>query len=140
PRVEALGATNEGMPDVQWSVENSVDDMARLGQDIHNDNPGEELNYHGLINATQPNEREGRNYGYPVCYAISEPSTVTGIAGGARTGMQITGGQPTGQLNDAYCEAETVSPRLTFQAHMAPLDVKFKHDGSAAYISFHGSW
>lgn len=53
--------------------------MARLGDDIHNDNPGEELNYHGLINSTEPNEQEGKNYGYPICYAVWETSTVTGV-------------------------------------------------------------
>lgn len=113
--------------------------MNRLGQDIHNDNPGEELNYHGPINSTEPNELEGKNYGYPICYAVWETSTITGV-NGVRVGMQITSGQPSGQYTDAWCEAETEEPRLTFPSHTAPLDVKFKQDGSAAYISFHGSW
>lgn len=63
--------------------------MARLGQDIHNDNPGEELNYHGLINSTEPNEQEGKNHGYPVCYAVWETSTVTG-ADNVRVGVSWT--------------------------------------------------
>lgn len=124
---------------MQWSVENSVDGMVRLGQDIHKDNPGEELNYHGRINATEPNDKEGLNYGYPVCYAVWDTSTVRGIDG-VRVGMQITGGLPSDEYTDAWCAANTEEPRLTFAAHTAPLDIKFRRNGSAAFISFHGSW
>lgn len=63
--------------------------MARLGDDIHNDNPGEELNYHGLINSTEPNEQEGKNYGYPACYAVWETSTITGVDS-VRVGVSCT--------------------------------------------------
>ncbi|CAI4210728.1 unnamed protein product [Parascedosporium putredinis] len=95
-----------------WSVENSVDNMQRLGQDVHNENPGEELNYHGLVNSTAPNEFLGKNYGYPGCYAVWEPSLITGIDGGAKVGMQVTSMEsPDTQNTDA-----------------------------AAYVSFHGSW
>jgi len=115
--------------------------MQRLGQDVHNENPGEELNYHGLINSTTPNEFLGKNYGYPGCYAVWEPPLITGIEGGAKVGMQVTSMEsPDTQNTDAYCLAETEPPRLTFHSHTAPLDVKFLHDGSAAYVSFHGSW
>lgn len=113
--------------------------MMRLGQDIHKNNPGEELNYHGLINSTDSNGQEYKNYGYPVCYAVWDTSTVPGVEN-PRVGMQITDGQPSGEHTDAWCEANTEEPRLTFSAHMAPLDVKFRPDGSAAFISFHGSW
>ena len=109
-------------------------DMDRLGQDIHNDNPGEELNYHGLVNSTERNEREGKNYGYPVYFAIWETLTVTGVDN-ARVGMQITGGQPTGEYTDTWCAANTEEPRLTLPAHTAPLDIKFRHDGSAVSIN-----
>lgn len=54
--------------------------------------------------------------------------------------MQITGGEPTEEHTDEWCASDTEEPRLTFPAHTAPLDVKFLNDGSAAFISFHGSW
>jgi glucose/arabinose dehydrogenase len=49
-----------------WSVENSADQIQRGGYDIHKDDPGEELNYHG--NLSDVGER-GPNYGY-VCSHI----------------------------------------------------------------------
>lgn len=49
-----------------WSVENSADQIQRGGYDIHTDDPGEELNYHG--NLSDVGER-GPNYGY-VCSHI----------------------------------------------------------------------
>jgi glucose/arabinose dehydrogenase len=115
--------------------------MARLGKDIHQNNPGEEMNYHGVINMTA-NPYEGANYGYPDCFAIWDPSTVDGLPGGSRTapGMQITLEEGDGDYNDTYCLKQTTPPRLTFPAHTAPLDVKFTGNGSSAYISFHGSW
>ena len=51
-----------------YSVENSVDNFEREGQNIHANNPGEELNFHGFLNGTQTTE-QGGNYGYPSCYA-----------------------------------------------------------------------
>lgn len=42
-------------------------------------------------------------------------------------------------VNDTTCATAKVAPRLTFPAHMAPLDLLFEPDGSAAYVSFHGS-
>lgn len=45
-----------------YSVENSVDQMTRMGEDIHATNPGEELNYLGtMVNNTSPNQ--GSNFG-----------------------------------------------------------------------------
>lgn len=117
----------------QWSVENGLDDMRRNGQDIHNDNPGEELNFHGRVNETN-NGRYGQNFGYPYCHAIWQ--SVQGFS----VGQQIIQGNPSGQFTDSYCQSQTLPPRLTFPAHMAPLDVKFHPNGRSAYISFHGSW
>jgi glucose/arabinose dehydrogenase len=121
-------------------VENSVDNLERNGVDIHNSNPGEELNQHGFPNATS--ERFGANYGYPGCFAIYDTSNVDGFPGGAEVGKQMagveSGGQDLGFTDDDCQQAE--APRVTFGSHLAPLDIKFKADGSAAYVSFHGSW
>lgn len=48
-------------------------------------------------------------------------------------------GEQNNTVNDTFC-AERTPPRLTFQAHMAPLDLKFNNSATEAWISFHGSW
>lgn len=124
---------------VKWSVENSIDNMKRAGVDIHNTNPGEELNFHGLPGDTG-GAVYGRNYGYPACVAIWDSGSVRGFPGGAATGKQMVGDQMPRNYTDAFCRDETVAPYITFGAHLAPLDIEFQDDGSAAYISMHGSW
>ncbi|OLN88319.1 L-sorbosone dehydrogenase 1 [Colletotrichum chlorophyti] len=121
-----------------WSVENSLDDMERNGVDIHNDNPGEELNYHGSYKAAS-NPYKGANYGYPNCFAVWEPSTIVGVPD-VQVGSQVIQGSPSGNITDQYCQTVPIAPRLTFTAHTAPLDIKFHPKGKSAYISFHGSW
>ncbi|KAK8045222.1 hypothetical protein PG993_005246 [Apiospora rasikravindrae] len=106
----SVGVAEEPTTGGIFSVENSVDEMFRDGTDVHQDNPGEELNFHGFLNAST----EGQGGQFPQ----NQSST----------------------LNDTTCNEERVSPRLTFQAHMAPLDIKFAPDGNTAFISFHGSW
>lgn len=48
-------------------------------------------------------------------------------------------GDQNNTINDTFC-AERTPPRLTFQAHMAPLDLKFNNSASDAWVTFHGSW
>lgn len=119
-----------------WSVENSVDNLQRSGIDIHVDNPGEELNYHGTLENI-----EGGNYGYPVCYALWSTDAPFPSIGTMTTGSQFApdrrGNQSTS--NDTACNTLYKSPELTFQAHTAPLDIKFDKDGGNAFVSFHGS-
>jgi glucose/arabinose dehydrogenase len=116
-----------------YSVENSVDEVTRDGIDIHTDNPGEELNFHGYLNDTSARG----NYGYPNCFALW--STDVPDLGALTVGSQFASMQ-NGTINDTYCTKEVVAPRLTFQAHTAPLDIIFQPNGSEAYVSFHGSW
>lgn len=115
-----------------YSVENSVDDIERNGQDIHENNPGEELNYLGTISAPS-----GRNYGYPYCFAAWNVSAIPDS--NLTVGQQFATGTPNSTINDTYC-ADQEAPRLTFQAHMAPLDILFNNSGTEAWVSFHGSW
>jgi glucose/arabinose dehydrogenase len=120
-------------------VENSVDNLERNGVDIHNSNPGEELNFHGFPNETS--ENFGANYGYPGCFAIYDTSNIADYPGGAEIGKQMAGIQAGGEdlgFTDEDCQ-QRVAPRITFGSHLAPLDVEFR-DGNAAYIAFHGSW
>ena len=127
----------------QWSVENSVDNLFRGSLDIHNSNPGEELNFHGYPNSTS--EYFGDNFGYPGCFAIYDTSNVQNYPGGAQVGLQMTGtalNSPDIGRSDEQCRDEHTAPRVTFGSHLAPLDIKFKPggEGSHAYIAFHGSW
>ena len=64
----SVGVAEEPTTGGIFSVENSVDEMSRDGTDVHQDNPGEELNFHGFLNAST--EGQGGNYGYPDCFAL----------------------------------------------------------------------
>ena len=120
-----------------YSVENSVDEIMREGTDIHENNPGEEMNFHGYLNGTEY-ARQGSNYGYPYCYAVWVPDEIPDN-NNIKIGSQFAMGDQNITINDTYC-AEQTPPRLTFQAHMAPLDIKFNNSGTEAWVTFHGSW
>ncbi|KAG5970014.1 hypothetical protein E4U55_001876 [Claviceps digitariae] len=122
-----------------WSADNGIDEMKRKGLDVHNSNPGEELNFHGLPNDTT-SKYHGKNYGYPPCVTIFDPSNVYGYPGGAKTGLPMVGDQMPSTYTDEWCRTNTVAPFITFGSHLAPLDIKFRPDGRSALISFHGSW
>lgn len=100
-------------------------------------NPGEELNYHGLMNDSS-SATFGANYGYPTCLAARDP-TVLPDNNGMQVGTQFAYGPLGGNNTDEVCKTKQV-PRLTFPAHTAPIDHKFTADGSALWVSFHGSW
>lgn len=118
-----------------FTVENSVDDISRDGVDFHNNNPGEKLQYMGtLLNNTSPNQ--GSNFGYPECFAAWAPRAVPQPPKGLKVGQQFSISKST---TDAQCRQRT-APRLVFDAHTAPLDIKFESPaGRTAYITFHGS-
>lgn len=94
-----------------WSVENSIDQLSRNGVDIHQNNPGEELNFLGYLNGTKE-QTQGTDFGYPYCYTAWNPSEMPDNG-------NITVGTPfaSASSNDSMC-AGTTAPRLTFQAHM----------------------
>lgn len=57
-----VGIAEEPSSGGLYSVENSVDEMTRMGVDIHATNPAEELNYLGtMMDNTSPNQ--GSNFG-----------------------------------------------------------------------------
>ena len=121
-----------------YTVENSVDQMTRNGQDIHDTNPAEELNFLGYLNGTQ-SSNQGRNFGYPECYTAWDVGTIPDFSG--VVGQQFAIGDLSATNNDSMCsEAERQAPRLGFHPHMAPLDILFNDAGTAAWITFHGSW
>ncbi|KLU87247.1 hypothetical protein MAPG_06248, partial [Magnaporthiopsis poae ATCC 64411] len=57
-----------------WSVDNSIDNMQRFGAQVHNDNPAEELNFHGKIEPG--NKLLGGNFGYPTCVTARRLDTL----------------------------------------------------------------
>jgi glucose/arabinose dehydrogenase len=125
-----------------YSVENSADQITRGGQDIHENNPGDEMNFHGYLNGTRYSP-QGQNYGYPYCFAAWDVSDIPNNANlSIGSQFSIDGPAPlTHSLakTDAYC-AQQIPPRLTFQAHTAPLDIVFNNSGTEAWTTFHGSW
>lgn len=101
-----------------YSVENSADQLNRSGVDVHTDNPGEEMNFHGYLNGTVY-AAQGSNYGYPYCFAAWAPSELPDNSN-LTVGSQFAAGDQNSTINDTYCASQT-PPRLTFQAHMVSL-------------------
>ncbi|GAB1315408.1 hypothetical protein MFIFM68171_05618 [Madurella fahalii] len=120
-----------------YAVENSMDGVTRNGQDVHENNPGEELNFLGTLNG-EAHENQGSNFGYPHCFAVWEASEIP-ESDGLAVGMQFAV-QENNTLTDETCASDYTAPRLTFPAHYAPIDIKFAEDGATAYISFRGSF
>ncbi|EUC41416.1 hypothetical protein COCMIDRAFT_29812 [Bipolaris oryzae ATCC 44560] len=120
-----------------YSVENSVDNIMRSGQLIKENNPGEEMNFHGSLNETASNVQDV-NYGYPSCFTAWNTSEIPDFNG--EVGQQFAIGNQNATVNDTFCQDDRIAPRLAFQAHMAPLDIKFNPNGTAAWVTMHGSW
>ncbi|KAK6340257.1 hypothetical protein TWF730_002021 [Orbilia blumenaviensis] len=116
-----------------WSVENSVDGVMRNGEEIHENNPAEELNFHGSLLDMSPRG----NYGYPNCYAVWAANEIPD-QDGLQTGDQFAQIENS-TVNDNICSERYQPPRISFHAHQAPLDIKFDGDGQA-WVAFHGSW
>lgn len=123
-----------------WGVENGVDNLVRsdLGGDIHANNPAEELNLF---------DEPGRFYGYPYCWTEYRLPRGVGRGRGAQWAHPLFIGD--GVHDDAWCRdrSNVVPPRLSMQAHAAPLDILFWPGGDLpdalvgdALVSFHGSW
>ncbi|TVY15574.1 L-sorbosone dehydrogenase [Lachnellula arida] len=132
----SVGVAEEPLTGGIFSVENSADMVERDNIDIHQNNPGEEMNYHGFLNSST-DKNQGGNYGYPYCFALWNTSIPN--LGTLKVGSQFSLDQNS-TVNDTFCQDQHTPPRLTFQAHMAPLDIKFLSNGTEAYISLHGSW
>ena len=127
-----------------YSVEMGMDYATRDGKDISQNNPGDELNYHGIIGKAN-DLNQGLNHGYPYCHAAWDVHAIPN-RGDLVIGNQFLVGDVnntfTGNdtMNDAVCAKERVAPVITLPPHNAPIDLKFNAQGTAAYVSFHGSW
>jgi glucose/arabinose dehydrogenase len=120
-----------------WGVENGRDNLsdADLGGDIHNDNPGEELNFIDGKGASF--------YGYPVCF--SEHTVAGGMGRGTQWADQTLA--QALQKTDAFCRdaASVHPPAFVLPAHWAPLGL-IQYTGRSLpfagdlLIAAHGSW
>jgi glucose/arabinose dehydrogenase len=121
-----------------WGVENGRDNLSdpELGGDIHNDNPGEEIN---LVDGEEP-----KFYGYPFCF--SEFAVSSG-GGGPGTQWADQTLDPSIQKTDAFCRDTTQvrAPVWVMPPHWAPLGI-IRYRGRALpmagdlIIGAHGSW
>jgi len=130
----AVGVAEHPVTGGVFSLDLGVDGMTRSGRDVHENNPGEELNFHGYLNSST--EHQGGNYGYPSCFSVWD--TAIPDNSGLVVGDQFPMAQNS-TLNDVICETNFVGPRLTLPAHVSPLDIEFTPDGTTAFITFHGS-
>lgn len=121
-----------------FSIENSADDVTRDNVDIHQNNPGEEMNFHGYLNGTSY-YAQGQNYGYPTCFSVWNVSEIPANSN-LTVGSPFAIGNMNATVNDTICDDTTIPARLTFQAHWAPLDIKFNTDGTTVWATSHGSW
>ena len=124
-----------------YSVENSADQITRSGVDVHQDNPAEEMNFLGYLNGTERAE-QGGNYGYPWCFSawgVDELPDNGNLSVGSQFAIDASSDSNNENRTDSYC-AQQLPARLVFQAHMAPLDIKFNNSGTEAWVTFHGSW
>ncbi|KAL2067748.1 hypothetical protein VTL71DRAFT_15844 [Oculimacula yallundae] len=133
-----VGMTEDMSTGGLWSVDNGADEMRRQGVDVHKNNPGDELNYHGTLNGTTVSPERGANYGYPYCAAAWIPSELPNNTN-IQVGTQFLIDGFSSSMTDETCK-QRQAPRLTFPGHTAALDIKFNQNGTAAYIAFHGSW
>jgi glucose/arabinose dehydrogenase len=119
-----------------WGVENGRDNLVHdpLGGDIHDDNPGEEINFF-----------DGKSpfYGYPLCW--SEFKVAGGLGPRTQWGDQSL---PDGlRKTDAWCRdaANVRAPMAVMQAHWAPLGI-LQYTGNLLpfagdlLVTSHGSW
>ncbi|CAN5803879.1 sorbosone dehydrogenase family protein [soil metagenome] len=134
-----VGLTVDGKDRV-WGVENGRDDLfdSDNGGDIHNDNPGEEINF--LSDGTT------RFFGYPICW--SEFKVATGGKGAGTQWADQSGAVPQPSMKtDPWCQdtKNVHPPAFVMQGHWAPLGIT-QYSGTSLpwagdlIIASHGSW
>ncbi|KAI0789184.1 hypothetical protein C8Q75DRAFT_177587 [Abortiporus biennis] len=138
-----------------WIIDNgaSIGNVTGLTDTFVNDNPADELNV-----AEIQKGKENNFFGFPDCTTIWNPKVdPTGDPQfiNFRTGEQFSL-QLESERDDEWCQniENNIPPRLSFQAHSAPLDLKFfnpRHNvvsqtslpmawSGDAFVSFHGSF
>ena len=95
-----------------WTVENSADNIRRGGEDVHANNPGEELNFLGYLNGTRY-ARQGTDFGYPDCFAAWQPDELP-----ENQGFEVGSTFALDPSGDSSRCGNVTAPSLTWQAHM----------------------
>ncbi|KAI4193806.1 MAG: hypothetical protein LQ350_008132 [Teloschistes chrysophthalmus] len=127
-----------------YSVDMGMDYATRDDKDISQNNPGDELNFHGII-GKKNDLNQGLNHGYPYCHTAWDVDAIPN-KGDLMVGNQFLVGDvnhtfvANDTMNDAVCVHERAGPVLALPPHQAPIDLEFSADGAEAFISFHGSW
>jgi len=85
-----------------------------------------------------PLKVKDRWFGYPTCFTVWDPSSFSDNPS-LKTGSHFVRA-PNATFNDAACNDKAVAPRLSFQAHSAPIHASFDADAANMYVTFHGSW
>ena len=136
-----VGIDEEPIQGGLYSVENSADNINRTGVDVHQNNPAEEMNFLGWLqppDGIAQSENQGSNFGYPQCFTAWNPAELPNFDG--EVGTQFAVNDLNSTNSDSICKDNYTPPALAFQAHMAPLDIKFNSKGTTAWITMHGSW
>ena len=126
-------------------VVSGIDDLRYGAEDVHADNPGEDV---VLL-------EKGQAHGYPFCFTASR--VVVGgqvVPPGTRLHADAASQNPLVSVtrsskDDAWCKAHTTPPLTFLQAHSSPLGIAFldRDDGvlpsrwkGGAFVALHGSW
>ncbi len=131
-------------------IDNSFDDIAHNGVDVHEDNPGEP------IVAIEP----GKKYGYPFCFyaqRIVEHGVL--VPPGTPLASEVKHDTPVfkeiakdikSSHDDAWCAANVDRPKSFVQAHSSALGMTFPSPAApfalvdkwraGAFVALHGSW
>ena len=117
-----------------YAVVNGLDDISYGGQNVHNDNPGEQVVEIAM----------GKAYGYPYCFTAQRVVANNQVIA---PGTQLQVGSVH---DDAWCATNSSPPSTFIQAHSAPLDITFFDDQprgalperfrGGAFVALHGSW
>jgi glucose/arabinose dehydrogenase len=121
-----------------YGVVNGLDDIHYQNQNVHNDNPGEQLVGLGM----------GKHFGYPFCFTAQRVVVNNNVV--APLTQLVNQDYPINGVDDNWCATNSDKPATFFQAHSAPLDITFfdtqpmgglpeKWRGGA-FVAFHGSW
>lgn len=131
-------------------IDNSLDDVAHAGVDVHQDNPAE------AVVAIEP----GKKYGYPFCF-FAQRVVVDGalVAPGTPLASEVKPSTPVikeiarnikSSRDDAWCTRNVDPPQSFVQAHSSALGIVFPRPDArfaladkwraGAFIALHGSW
>ncbi len=88
-----------------------------------------------LLSVGDPLKVRDAWFGYPTCFTVWDPQPFSGLKTGAHFVLA-----PNTSYTDATCNGKAIAPRLSFQAHSAPIHTTFDDEAKNMYVTFHGSW